>query len=196
MDIYSLALFMHILGVIAFFMALGVYAFGLVALRRATQVQQVRVICQVIFATDAVAVGGIVLVAAAGVYMAVTTWGLTTGWVIVAIISFASLAPLGPLIIERRLHRIAALAEESPDGPLSPQLQQRLADPVIGAALFLLLALLLGIIYLMTTKPALVSSILAMVIAPVVGLIAGIPFWLARERKARTEVVSGSLPAE
>jgi hypothetical protein len=57
--LYRLALYAHILGMIAFFIALGVYAFGLVALRRARRVEQVRAICHMIFLTDAIAVAGI-----------------------------------------------------------------------------------------------------------------------------------------
>ena len=185
MNLYRLALFIHVVGVIGFFMPLGVYLFGMVALRRAKQVQRVRIICQAIFATDMVAVGGILLLAAAGLYMAVTVWGLGTGWVIVAIISFALMAPLGPLVIERRLHKIAALAAAAPDGPLSREIQQRIADPIMGVALYLLIALLLGIIYLMTTKPMLEGAILAMIIAAALGLITGFPLWFARRHAAQ-----------
>lgn len=184
MNRYTLALFIHVVGMIGFFMPLGVYLFGMAALRRARQTAQVRSICQAIFATDVVAVGGILLLALAGLYMAITAGGLGTGWVIVATISFALMAPIGPLLVERRLHQIAALAAASPDGPLSPQIQQRIADPIIGAALYLMIALLLGIIYLMTTKPPLDGAILAMVVAVILGLVAGTPLWLVRQRPA------------
>ena len=43
MNLYRLALFIHVVGVIGFFMPLGVYLFGMVALRRAKQAQQVRI---------------------------------------------------------------------------------------------------------------------------------------------------------
>ncbi len=185
MNLYQLALFLHIVGVVCFFMPLGVYLFGLLALRRASQAQQVRTVCQAIFATDAVAVGGILLLAGAGLYMAITTWGLATGWVLVAIISFALIAPIGPLLVERSLHVIANLAAEAPNGPLSREIQQRIADPAMGAGLLLMIAWLLGIIYLMTTKPTLQGAILAMSVAAIVGILTGMPLWFAR-RRAKT----------
>lgn len=185
MTLYGLALFIHVVGVIGFFMPLGVYLFGLVALRRARQVEQIRAICQAIFATDAVAVGGILLLAIAGLYMAITAWGLDTGWVIVAIVSFALMAPIGPLVVERRLRHIANVAAQTPDGPLSSELQQRVGDPIIGAGLSLMLALLLGIIALMTIKPMLRGAIATMVAAALVGLIAGSVFWLTSRRTTR-----------
>lgn len=190
MSLYRLALFIHVVGVIGFFMALGAYLFGMVALHRASQAQQVRSICQMIFATDAVAVGGVLLVAAAGLYMAITAWGLGTDWVIVAIISFALMAPVGPFLVERRLHAVADLAAGSPDGPLSYEIRQRIADPLIGTGLILMIAWLLGIIYLMTTKPSLTGAIVAMIVSAVLGGLAAIPIWLARWYAAR-QMVSG-----
>jgi hypothetical protein len=167
-------------------MSLGVYLFGLLALRRARQAQQVRTICQTIFATDAVAMGGILLLAGAGLYMAFTTWGSATGWVLVAIISFALLAPVGPLVVERRLHHIAKLANALPDGPISSQIQRCIADPVLGAALYLMIAWLLGVIYLMTAKPSLQGAIVAMLVAAIVGILAGFPFWRTRRHEKAT----------
>ena len=99
-----------------------------------------------------------------------------------AIVSFALLAPVGPLVVERRLHIVANLASESPDGPLSPELQRRVNDPVIGAGLAVMLAWLLGIIVLMTMKPLLIGAILVMLAAALVGILAGVPLWFTRER--------------
>ena len=182
MSPYRLALFVHIVGMIGFFMALGVWLYGLVAIRRARHAQQVRLICQAIFATDAVAVIGILLLAIAGLYMAITTWGVATGWVLVAIVSFALLAPIGPLVVERRLHTIASLAAAAPDGPLSAQIQRRIADPVMGAGVAMMIAWLLGIVFLMTTKPLLNGAIVVMLLAAFLGILAGMPLWFARER--------------
>jgi hypothetical protein len=111
--------------------------------------------------------------------------GAGTGWVLVAIISFALPAPIGPLVVEHRLHHIAHLAAEAPDGPISPQIQQRTADPIMGAALCLMIAWLLGIVYLMTTKPSLAGAILAMIVAAVLGALASTPLWLPH-RRAKT----------
>ena len=180
MTSYRLALFIHIVGMIGFFMPLGAWLFGLVALRRARQTQQVRSICQAIFVSDTVAIVGILLLAGAGLYMAITTWGLDTGWVLVAIISFALLAPVGPLVVERRLHIIANLAAGAPDGPLPLEIRRRIADPIMGAGLALMIAWLLGIIFLMTTKPSLHGAILTMVVAAALGALGGTPLWRSR----------------
>jgi Predicted integral membrane protein (DUF2269) len=181
--LYRLALFAHILGMIGFFMALGVYVFGLAALRQARRVEQVRAICRMIFLTDAVAVVGILLLAATGLSMALTTWNVRIGWIAVAIVTFVLIAPIGPLIVERRLHTIERLAQAAAEGPMPDALARRISGPVIGAALAVLIALLLGIVFLMTTKPVSVAdAILAMLIALAVGLALGAPLWWSRRQ--------------
>jgi hypothetical protein len=187
--LYRLMLFAHVLGMIGFFMALGVYVFGLAALRRARRVEQVRAICRMIFLTDAVAVMGILLLAAAGLSMALTTWNLRTGWIAVAIASFILIAPIGPLIVERRLHAMDAMARAAEDGPVSDALARRLSDPVIGAALAGLIALLLGIVFLMTTKPvSLAEAIIPMLVALAAGLALGAPLWWRRRQPSQDAV--------
>lgn len=117
--------------------------------------------------------------------MAFTSWGVETGWVTVAIISFALMAPIGPLIVERRLHAIERVARQTPEGPLPASLAAQVADPVMGAALHVLLALLLGILFLMTVKPPLGGSALALALALLLGLASGIPLLLSTRRQER-----------
>ena len=187
MSAYRVALFVHILGMIGLFMPLGAWLFGLVALRRARLAQQVRSICQAIFVSDSVAVAGILLLAGAGLYMAITTWGLDTGWILVAIVSFALLAPVGPLVVERRLRALADLAAEASDGPLSLQMRQRITDPIMSAGLVLMIAWLLGIVFLMTTKPPLDGAILVMLAAALLGVLACTLLWFASGRGKQIE---------
>ncbi|HEY7023042.1 MAG TPA: DUF2269 family protein [Ktedonobacterales bacterium] len=188
--LYRLALFAHILGMIGFFMALGVYVFGLAALRRARRVEQARAICRMIFLTDAVAVLSILLLAAAGLSMALTTWNVRIGWIAVAIVSFILIAPIGPLIVERRLHTIERLAQATAEGPLPDALARRISDPVIGAALSVLISLLLGIVFLMTIKPVPVAeAIIPMLVALVTGLALGAPLWWRQRQPSQDAVV-------
>jgi hypothetical protein len=184
--LYRFALFAHVLGMIGFFMALGAHVFGLAALRRARRVEQVRAICRMIFLTDAVAVVGILLLAGAGLSMALTTWNTRVGSIAVANASFILIAPIGRLIVERQLHTIERLAQATAEGPLPDALARRISDPVIGAALSVLISLLLGIVFLMITKPAsLADSVLVMLVALAVGFAFGAPLWWRRIRLAQ-----------
>jgi hypothetical protein len=192
MTVYTLVLFLHVIGAVGVFIGFGIWLCGLAAIRRAHRVEQVRAIVALITSSDPVTVASILLLAAAGLYLALTTWGLRTGWIDVAIVSFVLLAPVGPGIIEPRLHAIARVTAETPDGPIPEKLEARIHDPLMHAPLHMVVALLLGIVFLMTTKPSLVVSIIAMAVSLTLGLAAGVPLWRSAQRRpqrvaARTE---------
>src|SRR6266704_355646 len=100
---------------------------------------------------------------AIGYFVAMGTW----------LISLVLLAPLGTALLETRRRVIERLARTAPDGQLPEELERCIRDPVLLAAPQTLTALLLGVVFLMTTKPSLVGSIIVMAIALVLGLVWG-----------------------
>jgi len=185
MNLYSLALFAHVIGAMGIFMGIGTWALALAGLRRAHRVEQVRILAGVMRASGNVAVGGIALLGVAGCYMALTAWGVQATWIVVASISFALLAPFGAVGIDPRLRRIAAESEKEPDGPLPASLQTHTHDPLLAAGLALYLSCLAGIVFLMTNKPRLVESLLTMGVALAVGSIGSLVLVLSAHLKAR-----------
>jgi hypothetical protein len=184
MSTYTIMLFVHLVGVIGVFVGVGAWLFAVSALRRAQQVMQVRALAGLTVASGNVAVAGVLLLAIGGVYMALTVWGLRATWITVATVSFALLAPFGVLVIDPRIRAIAKAADASPEGPVTASLAARVRDPIVGIGLHLYIAVLLGIVFLMTTKPTLVVSILAMAVAAALGLASGLPlWWVARSRR-------------
>jgi hypothetical protein len=74
---------------------------------------------------------------------------------------------------------------------LPDALAHRIGDPVIGAALAVLISLLLGIVFLMTTKPVSVTeAIIPMLIALVAGLALGAPLWWRQRQSSQDTVAS------
>src|SRR2546430_479268 len=102
-----------------------------------------------------------------------THWGFQTGWIAVGLISLVLIAPLGTALIEPRRRAIERLAQEAPDGPLPESLERRIHDPILLTALQTVATLLLGIVFLMTTKPALTGSLIVIAIALALGLASG-----------------------
>jgi hypothetical protein len=94
--------------------------------------------------------------------MTVTTWGVTTGWIDVALGSLVLVAPISPGFVEPQIRAIAALARELPDGPLPAALSERIHRPLLGMALYTLVPLLFGIVFLMAVKPSLSMSLVVM----------------------------------
>jgi Predicted integral membrane protein (DUF2269) len=188
MSAYTLALFVHVIGALGMFAGFGTWFIGLIALRRAERVEQVRTITTLLPLAHSVGAGSVVLVIIPGVYMALTLWGLQTSWVVVSIVGVLMAAPIGPTLIEPRVETLGAMARETPDGTLSPALAARTHDPVLGTAMHTVSLLVVGIIFLMTIKPPLLASIITMAGALALGLLSSLPFWLAARARKRALV--------
>jgi hypothetical protein len=177
MSVYTLALFVHIVGAIGVFIGVSVWLFAAVALRRARSVEQMRALTSLLQPSGVLAIVSILLLGVAGFYMAITVWGEHATWIIVATISFLLLAPFGAFVIDPRLRSLGKAAATVPVGPLPASLAARAQDPLVGFGLSVYIVVLLGIVYLMTNKPPLVDSIIAMVVASALGLAAGLLLW-------------------
>jgi Zn-dependent protease with chaperone function len=173
MSIYSIVKFLHVSGAIGYFVALGTLLFGLAALRRARRVEHVRVLAELIRRLTPLFNISILLLLAAGLYLTFTAWGLQTGWILVALVSLVVIVPIAAATVQSRMRIVVQLAREAPDGPLSPEILARTHDPVLLTTPQTAVALLLGIVFLMTNKPSLPLAILVMALALVLGLTSG-----------------------
>ncbi|HEY7982889.1 MAG TPA: hypothetical protein VID73_01895 [Ktedonobacterales bacterium] len=173
MSAYNIALFIHVSGAMGYLIAAGIRVFGMAALRRARRVEQVRLLSAVDAWVGPLFGISLLLVLIAGLYMAATAWGFATGWIDVTLVSLLLILVTASPLMESRRRAIARLAAAAPDGPIPPALEQRIHDPVLRATVRALPVLLLGIVFLMTTKPPLAGAVVAMVVALAVGLVWG-----------------------
>ena len=180
MDPNPVELFLHIAGVIAVFVSYGTLVLGTIALRRATRIEDVRAIAsgltfgrrvgfEDISVIDVVAVAGVLLIAVTGLDMARYTGDWRSGWVQVAVATFVLLAPVGPFVINPRLHAITRAASVEMAGDIPVALRSLVADQVLTVALRASLAVLLGLVFLMAVKPSLFGSVAAILVAVVAG---------------------------
>jgi hypothetical protein len=188
MPIYTLMLFVHIVGAIGTFIGVGVWLFAATALRRAQTVGQIRALTSLIQPSGVLAIVSILLLGGAGFYMGITAWGERATWIIVATISFVLLAPFGVFVIDPRLRAVAKAAATVPDGPLPDALEARVRDPLAGIGLSVYICVLLGIVFLMTNKPSTGVSIIAMAVASLLGLILGVLLLLGARTRSRDDV--------
>jgi hypothetical protein len=194
MSIYTIVLFLHVSGAIGYFIAIGTWLFGLAALRRAQRVEQVRALTNLAGRLGPLFGISVLLILATGLYMALTAWSLQTGWIGIALISLILIAPLSTALIEPRRRAIDRLAREAPDGPLPQSLEQRIHDPILGTALQTVATLLLGIVFLMTTKPSFTGSLIVMAVALALGLAAGL--LVSRATRIRGQGVAAQVSHE
>jgi hypothetical protein len=183
MNIYTIVLFLHIISAIGVCIGVSVLLLAVLVLRQAQRVEQVR--STLAFATTALPIAGVsmLLLLAAGFYLALTAWSLRTSWIAVTLVSLVPMIALGAGIIGPRMRAIVLSTRQSPDGSLPSQLSARIHDPVLFTLLLIQAVLLLGIVFLMTTKPGLASSIIVMAVALVLGLASGM--LVSRPRRTR-----------
>jgi hypothetical protein len=183
MSIYNIVLFVHVIGAIGYFLGMGILLFILLGLRRAQRVEHVRALIHLNGLSAPVSAAGAVLLLLTGLYMALTAWSLLTSWILVALISLLLMVPTSAaLIAPRRSAIVKQLAREAPGGELSRALERHIDDPVLATVCTTVAALLLGLVFLMTTKPNLVGSLIVMVVALLLGLATGV--LVSRMRRA------------
>jgi hypothetical protein len=180
MKVGDIELFLHLFGVISVFVGFGTLLLATIALARTSRVEQVRAIMAPLVAgrrvgpeqisvIDVIVVVGVLLIVFTGIAMARANNYVWSSWVEVATASFILLAPIGPFVINLRLHAIAEEAEREADGALPAALRDRIHDPVLALAMRSSVAVLIGLVFLMTTKPTLVESVVVILAAVVIG---------------------------
>ncbi len=183
MSIYTVILFLHVVGAIGYFLGIGLWLFILLGLRRTQRVEQVRSLIHLTDLSAPFSGASAVLLRGTGLYLALSTWSLLTSWILVALISLLLMVPTSAaLIAPRRSAIVKQLAREAPEGELSRTLERHLDDPVLATVFTTVVILLLGLVFLMTTKPNLAGSLIVMVVALLLGLAAGAP--VSRMRRA------------
>jgi len=191
MKVQDVELFLHVMGVIAVFVGFGTLLLATTALTRASRVEHVRGIMAPLVAgrrigfehisvIDVIVVAGVLLIATTGLIMARADDYVWSSWVEVATTSFLLLAPVGPLVINPRLHALAGEAARQPDGPLPASVRARIEDPVLALAMRCSIAVLVGIVLLMTTKPTLLISAAVIVATLIVGAALSLRFRTTR----------------
>jgi len=170
---YSIALFLHIVGALGFFVALALEWMGLRHLSRATSIGHIRE--RLRDATEARRVGmpSMLVVLASGFYM-MLIGRMHGAWVIVA---FWLLVLVSILAVALSFRRMAAIGRvvAADEGPLSPTLRALLRDPLLWIAIQTRVAIALGIVFLMTIKPGLNGSLLTAALAIALGLGSALP---------------------
>jgi hypothetical protein len=183
MSLYAIAVFLHIVGALGLFAALGLEWASLLNLRRATAAGQAREWVRVLASLRTVAGPAALTILVTGIYLTATRWG-GQGWIGVGLGGLVLIAVLGATLTGRRTGAIArAVASEA--GAVSAALGDRLRDPVLMLSAWLRTALALGIVFVMSTKPSGAGALTAVGVALGLGFAASLPAW-GRGRRAGT----------
>lgn len=170
------------------FMAVGVEMLCLQRLRRATTIEQLREWATL---TKTVALPlplSTLAITVSGLYMVLTVWGWSAGWVHLSLAAVATMSVVGPAINSRRLEAIATAAETAPPGPIPPDLARRIQDPVLLISIYAAAGLGFGVVFLKAAKPDLLGGVVALAIAVALGVL--VARWITRDARAPSAVAS------
>jgi hypothetical protein len=164
-------LFIHIVGVLGIFTVIALELASLFGLRRAQLMEEVRGWASLHHIIAWAFPLAALLTLGAGLFLALDTWGWKVPWIDVAFFAFIAMGLHGRINVRRhqQLHRVMG---EALSGPVPAELLPHLNDPILWSSTLLLTAIGLGVIFLMTVKPDLLGSLIALAIAIIVGLFA------------------------
>src|SRR5216683_2903605 len=174
MTLYSVLLFVHVVSALGIFAALTLEAVALVHLRRATTASEARLWIEFAPGLPALAIGSLVFLLLSGILMTVQMSGWTLAWPRVALGALILIRPLGG-ITGRRMRAIRQAC--AGNNPIESDLLRKLSDPFLKFSMNIRIALVLGIVLLMTAKPELRQSSGIVVSSVFLGFVSTILFW-------------------
>ncbi len=173
MNIYSIALFLHIVGALGLSVALGLEWTGLWQIRNAVLPEQVRIGMGILKSTNKVGFPSMLAAVLTGVYMVLKVWGWVP-WLIVTMGSLALVIVLSVVLSKPRMAAIGqALATEK--GSVSQTFHSLVNHPILWISIQTRVAIVLGIVFLKIVKPDLVGSLLTVGVAIVLGIASALP---------------------
>lgn len=179
MSAYSIALFLHLVGVLTLFAGIGLEQTGLRQLRNASSLAQVREWMAVLRRLRRLDGPAALTILVSGGYLATHGAG-HHAWVAAGIIGMVLMAVLGAGVGRPRFLAIGKALPPA-DGPITPALRRLLEDPILRASATTRAALGLGIVFAMVVKPP--AAVVVIVFA--VALATGVATALARGDGAR-----------
>ena len=176
MNVISMVLFLHLAGAFALFIGYGIEWTASSLFRNAASVEQVRAWLRVFKVSPPLAGAGLGVLLLSGGYLASLSGAMKQGWMPATFVGIFLALALGFGLILPRMKAIRA-ALPAGNEPVSAALRARLSDSVLITAIRVRVLLATGIVYLMAAKPPLVSSLLVLLVAVILGLLFSIQVW-------------------
>src|SRR5215475_11226062 len=150
---YSIFLFLHIVGALGIFAGLAIEQAALFTLRRAGSNAQVREWLSLLRVIPRFVVPSALGLLVTGIYMMATRWSHQT-WAGLGLVGMVLIAAIGELVTGRRMKPIGQAIFTGGQGDSLPAaLRDRLADPALRLSAWVRLGLVLGLVFNMSVKP-------------------------------------------
>jgi hypothetical protein len=162
MTLYSIALFLHVVGALLLFVTLTVEGIVLRQLRRAATIEAAQGAAALLRLNRIVGPLSAVGVLIPGLYMMATNWGWVA-WIVVALVSWLAIAVLGAV------NGIRILALDR-----SQALLTGIRNPMFLISWSTRVGIALGVVFLMTVKPGAAVAVLVILLAATAGAALGV----------------------
>lgn len=173
MNPYLIVKLIHIIGALGFFMVLGLEWFSLSQARNAATAEQIRERLQISRSSQRLGPLSMLTILITGFYMMATTWH-GVAWLIVTFGALVLIVALGAAVTAPRMAAIGR-ALLAATGPISSTLHDLLHNALLWLSLRIRVSIALGIVVLMTLKPALLGSLITLAVAIALALAFSLP---------------------
>jgi Predicted integral membrane protein (DUF2269) len=176
MSVYADIVFLHLVGMTGLFIGYGLEWVSTARLRKAETANAARTWLGTYRVSLPLSGPALLVLILTGGYMAGVTGASKEGWILASILGIVVALGIGFGMLMPRMKSIKAGLPDG-DAALSADTSMKVQDPLIVTLIRVRLFLALGIVYLMTAKPPLFSSIAALCVAIVVGIVFSAGAW-------------------
>jgi hypothetical protein len=169
MDGFRLVLFLHLCALLCAIGTSALLHFAEIQLRAAATVAAVRTWASLIEKGAKVFPIALLVLLASGAYLVDRSWAWSSGWVDASLVGVGVLFVVGACVIGARSRALRRELVSAGDGAVPAQLAQIAREHIAGVASWTNTGVALGIVFVMTTKPALAGSLIALAVAAGLG---------------------------
>lgn len=182
---YQLALFIHVMGALTLFIAVGLNFASMLRMRQARTIERLAEWARVGLLAGRMIPVAILFISGGAIYMVTVAWGWQTAWVDVVLATFIGHAVVVQAIENPRLSKLHKGALKAPEGPVPLDLHLLANDGLMWTADLTVTTTTVGMIFLMSVKPDLVISLVAIGVTLLAGLALSMPFWQTTRARVR-----------
>ncbi|HEY9723047.1 MAG TPA: hypothetical protein V6D47_13640 [Oscillatoriaceae cyanobacterium] len=188
-SLYTVALFVHLLGVVGLFAGIALNTSSMANWRRAGTLGELRMWAGKAKNTEKVLKFSVLALMLGGLYLSYSANLWAQGWVGMAILATFANAAAGPLVIGRTVGGIMKDAGGPPEAPVSAEVRARVEAPKVWIVERAMSAIGVGLVFLMVFRPTSYAGAFAVLIA-----FAAIGASSVIGRRSAGPALSGELP--
>jgi hypothetical protein len=178
---YAIALFLHLLSLLLATAATAMHVLAALRLRIADSTADAMfwhgLIGKIVRAFPIAVIG----LLASGIYMLHQRWNWSVPWIDAALVGLGLIVALGSGVEGSRARALKRSLEAE---GMTERTRRLLRDPVAWTAKMMTMTLLVGVVFVMTVKPAAGGCAVAIVVAVLTGAVGAIPLWRVADANA------------